>query len=368
MEELESYDYHLPQKHIAQSLASPPESCKFLIIEKESWNMKDVIFSDILDEIDDSTLIVFNNSKVLKARILLPQGEIFYLRSYDEYTFEALVRPWKKFKVWDVIDFDDIISFEVSEITNDGRKLRCNVPILQVLEKYWKMPLPPYISYDDSKEEAYQPVFAKHEWSVAAPTASLHFSAWILASLYEKGIQSLYTTLHVWLWTFKPVTTEDITQYAIQAERMEVATTIFEDILQALLHQKKILAVWTTVTRPLESLPYLYVLLQHQQQNISTDPHRETICKDITLEQALQYVGDISITWWNIHFASTLFIYPWFTFRIIDQLITNFHLPKSSLLMLVAWFMWYEQMKTCYEHAIQHQYAFYSFGDAMWIR
>ncbi len=365
---LEDYNYHLPSKLIAQLPANPPESCKFLIYDKQNWTIIDTHFDSIQDQIDRNSVIVFNDSKVIKSRLRLEIWEIFYLRSFDEYCFEALVKPWKKMKVWATIRLNKKIFFHIDEVTQDGRRVTCNVPILKILKEYGQMPLPPYITYKKEKESSYQPFFAKENGSVAAPTASLHFTQNLVDTLVDKGVELLYTTLHVGLWTFKSVNTEDIKEYKIHSERVEIAGDMFEKLLEAKSHHKKILAVGTTVTRTLESLPYLYVLLKHNKQDGMIDQFRDNLCKDITLNQALEYVWDINFDWWKISFSSTLYIYPGFEFRVIDELITNFHLPKSSLLMLVAWFMWFENMKKSYDHAIQSKYRFYSFWDAMRIK
>jgi S-adenosylmethionine:tRNA ribosyltransferase-isomerase len=218
MHSLSDYDYLLPEQLIAQTPASPPESCKFLVYNQKNQTIHNHVFSDIITLIDPDTLIVFNNSKVLKARLtrevqsshLSPSKrgtkgessfptilEIFYLTSLSPYTFTALVRPGKKFKVGSTIYFNDDISFHIDAITHDGRQITCNKPIFDVLETYGKMPLPPYISYDESKADPYQPVFASKAGSVAAPTASLHFTYELIDQLQSQGAQTAYTTLHV---------------------------------------------------------------------------------------------------------------------------------------------------------------------------
>lgn len=390
MHSLQDYSYFLPEHLIAQTPASPPESCKFLIHKKNTWTNSDHLFWELPTLIEPSTLIIFNNSKVIKARLTwLPKDEttpgkkkkrgvptyskfleIFYLTSVEKskYSFIWLISDGKKFKVWSTIYFNESIHFQVDAIVHEWRQFTCNIPILEVLETYGQMPLPPYIWYTKEKESPYQSIFASKVWSVAAPTASLHFTPTILKKLEEKWVQTLYTTLHIWLGTFKQVDTQDITSYNIHSERIEVDKNIFQKLSKARRDGKRILAVGTTVTRTLESLPYLYVLIKEQSRIFVKNEYREEVCTNISLEIASKYVANISIEEEYFSFDSTLYLYPWSNFYVIDELITNFHLPKTSLLMLVAAWMWFDAMKAAYEHAIEHQYRFYSFGDAMWIK
>ncbi len=387
MYSLRDYDYTLPQNLIAQRAADPADSCNLLIYSKETGKIEDRVFNELPNLIDSNTLIVFNTSKVLKARIPISfgknewqeerlemkQGEIFFLRAHDQFSFDALVRPGKKFPIGEKFLLADDISFTVEELTEDGRRLRCSQPILDVLEKYGQMPLPPYIEYDKTKDDPYQPIFANQPGSVASPTASLHFTQDLLNKLEAKGVKHAEVVLHVWLGTFKPVTNENIKEYNIHSERIELSPELFEKIAQAKETGTNILAVGTTVTRTLESLPYVRkTLTQELKQELFTDQtitFREQISENLptfaieTYIQYLQYDPASKL----ISVESKLYIYPWFTFHIIDQLITNFHLPKSSLLMLVAWFVWFDEMKHVYAHAIKKNYRFYSFGDAMWV-
>lgn len=415
---LSDYNYTLPPELIAQTPAHPPESCKFLVYDKIKKTTEDRIFSDLPQLIDPNTLIIFNNSKVIKARLILQKGilplsrgegaggwgwalEIFYLNSLSSHTFNALIRPGKKFKRGNTIHFNENIHFTVDKRTEDGRQLTCNQPILEVLEQYGQMPLPPYIKYEEDKADPYQPIMAEKEGSVAAPTASLHFTQNLIKQLVSQGVQTAYTTLHVWLGTFKQVDTEEIKKYNIHAETIEIDLSLFERIAQHKEQNKPILAVGTTVTRTLESLPYLRKILQSNDQEITWQNNRVTLWQggqdiwiewmsfegfeklplqtisfrnhlttNITLDQAKIYIWGLKLKAWSLEliFSSTLYIYPGFTYKILDQLITNFHLPKSSLLMLVAWYIGYKEMKQVYEHAISEKYRFYSFGDAMLIK
>ncbi len=384
MLKLEDYDYSLPPELIAQTLADPADSCKLLLYNKTTQETADETFNQLPDLLDPSTLIVFNTSKVLKARIPIhfpesenaPQKEweIFYLHANDPYTFDALVRPGKKFIVGETVSLNDEISFMVEAMTNEGRRLRCSHPILEVLEQHGQMPLPPYISYDETKASPYQPIFAQQPGSVAAPTASLHFTQPLLDKLLAKKIETLNVVLHVGLGTFKQVDTQDITTYNIHSEQIEVTPDAFTKIAQAKLASKTILAVWTTVARTLETLPFARQRISEQQKG-SRFPKEVVAFRDWLIQDQKESLTDKylqSITYNeqtnSFLLESKLYIYPWFTFLIVDELLTNFHLPKSSLLMLVAGFMWYDEMKKLYAHAIGKNYKFYSFGDAMWIR
>lgn len=371
MHKLDDYNYILPPELVAQTPADPAESCKFLVVDKHNWNASDHIFWDITDLIDPETVIVFNNSKVVKARIPIPfknkEWEIFYLWKHDQNTFEALVRPGKNFTVWQTIFLDEI-QFEVIDITRNGRLLRSNIGIDKILEKYGQMPLPPYIWYDKSKEDSYQPFFAKKNWSVAAPTASLHFTPALLQSLLQKWVEFAYTTLHVGLWTFKTVDTQQIESYDIHSEQIEVPRDIFTTLAQAKAEKKKILAVWTTVTRTLESLPHLRDHLQDKQKqryDETTKSYRDNLVQHLDWNKVVQ---ELLLHDDSISFQTKLYLYPGKKTFVIDELITNFHLPKSSLLMLVASILGYDLMRQVYDHAIQYKYRFYSFWDAMRIR
>jgi len=475
---LSSYDYDLPSNLIAQTAHTPADECKMLYFR--NGQIKDLIFKDIKNLLTENDVLFFNNSKVVKARIIGDLGidgdfgdnwilfenkdnisfyfvdkdwnkkecsncEILFLKKIgdleikgdlgekkieidgdlrekseevlkkleeegrwkkkenfgDGSFFEALVRPWKKFKIWKRIivecQEDGMISrrwYDVKKMVwcqeNDSRRFQENKKgsiktyefevvgfskewriikylwkedIFEVLEKIWKMPLPPYISYSKDKEKPYQPVQAKKEGSVAAPTASLHFTKKLFEDLEKKWVKSLESTLHIWMWTFKTVDIEDITKYEIHSETVEIPIDIFKKIWKLKESGKHITAVWTTATRILESLPYLYKKLQKIKNE-----YFDKLVKNISLEESEKFIDGEIFVWENtISFDTKLYIYPWFKYKLVDNLITNFHLPKSSLLMLVSAFMWYDEMKKAYKHAIEKKYRFFSFWDAMFI-
>ena len=374
MDKLSSYDYDLPKTFIAQKAHHPQDECKLLYCK--NWELKDLIFKDIKDILTENDVLFFNNSKVIKARIKWKlekdiftlfedwKDEIFFLKKLEWNVFSALVRPWKKFKIWKKIYIKDYpYEFEVLDYTKEWRLIRLNSKenIFDVIEKIWSMPLPPYIAYKKEKESYYQPIFAKKPWSVAAPTASLHFTENLLDELKQKKINMLYSTLYVWEWTFKTVDTKNIKDYNIHEELVEVPLDIFDKISEN--KDKNIVAVWTTSTRILESLPFVYAKLGLENNDFWNE-----LTKDMKKEDIQRFIPwDIIKTENSISFETKLFIYPWFKFLLVKKLITNFHLPKSSLLMLVSAFMGYENMKKAYEHAIKNKYRFFSFWDAMMI-
>jgi len=437
--DIASYDYDLPQELIAQLPSDNPEDAKLLICEIDDWNLKlqNSFFKTLPTLLSGNEVIFFNNSKVIKSRVLLDNAqiidpnwnekqfkwEIFFLKQIDEQSFDALVNPGRKLKIWTKIIFEDI-SFEIIDISEDGRIIQASQKdFLSWFEQNGIMPLPPYIAYDKSKEAAYQPVFAQTPWSVASPTASLHFTDKLISEFEKNWIKKEFATLHIWLGTFKVVDKQDIRDYDIHSETVEIDFDIFEKIAQYKQQNKTILWVGTTITRTLESLPYLYQMLtslENQSHNVCGNathnfplrkketamqadntpvilsktkcseeskkngtrsfafaqddnfkkaiPSRDEIIKNIDLATSQKYIQNIQIIWNKITFETKIFIYPWFKFKIVDELITNFHLPKSSLLMMIWAFMWYENMLKTYDKAITEKYRFYSFGDGMRIK
>ena len=410
---LSAYDYNLPKELIAQEHAYPADTSRLLYFS--NWRIKDLIFKDIEKLLSSNDVLFLNNSKVVKARItglqdlkqdlqdkkwnwelikgnkyienddiffliiwqdwkekLCKNCEILFLKKIDNDTFEALVRPWKKFKMWTkikIIKNNISYDFEVINYTKEWRIIKYygNEDIFKILEKIWKMPLPPYITYSKDKEKPYQPIQAKKFGSVAAPTASLHFTNELIEKLKNKWIDFYESTLHIWMWTFKTVDVEDIENYDIHSEMVEVPIDMFQKIWNLKDNKKNIVAVGTTSTRILESLPYLYKKLENN--NIFPQIRNNFFdLLNIDWKEVEKFIeDDYFIENGIIYFNTKLYIYPWFSYKIVDKLITNFHLPKSSLLMLVAAFMWYDNMMKVYKHAIEKKYRFFSFGDAMFV-
>lgn len=380
---LESYNYVLDPSYIAQFPHDPVDQCKLMVIDKVNQTIEHQQFDYISSVLNQDYILFFNNSKVVKARILLDtatveyQGnvidwlhwELFYLWPTENNRLQFLVKPWSKLKVGAIIN---IGNHRLSIVDNFdyGRIIQYDGDIFAFLEEYWQMPLPPYVHYSNEKESDYQPPMATIPWSVASPTACLHFSQRLLDSLESNGTTIDYVTLHVGLGTFKSIDTKNIEDYHIHCEASEIDIDIFERIMNYKLNKQTILAVGTTSTRTLESLPYLYhkhrAVIITQLSNIVIKFRDDLIS---WIDQNNSYIWNISHPKdpTHIQFECCLYITPWFQFRIIDQLITNFHLPKSSLMVLLASFMGYEFMMQSYDEAIKKNYRFYSFGDAMRI-
>ncbi len=328
---LSDFDYHLPDELIAQSPASPRDHAKLLVYNRETGQIIDDVFYNLGDHLPDKSTLVVNNSKVEKCRLMFEDGkrELFVTSVRNNNTIEALVRPGKKFRLGKTVKLVDGITAEVTHVADDGLRtmiLSCDLDDPR-LEPYKYTPFPPYIAQDESLAGEYQTVYAKDLGSKAAPTAGLHFTDELLETLKNQGIQKEEVTLHVGLGTFAPVKTEDIHDHDMHSEWYHLS-----DETASTLNQKKhITAVGTTSVRVLESVS--------NEVGVLTPGIGET---------------DIYIT-------------PGYQYKRVEALITNFHLPKSTLLMLVSAFMGFDEMKRLYEHAIEKKYRFYSFGDAMLI-
>lgn len=382
---LDAYEYDLPEHLIAQAPSNPVDSCKLMVCSRTDQTIADTVFKQLPSLLDPQSVIFFNDSKVIKARLSFPtltpisfvlywwtkiditDGELFYLWSTSEpYVYKFLVKPWSKFKVWTTIRIGSY-TLSITGSFDYGRLVYCTDNILQLLDEYGQMPLPPYISYDKGKESDYQPIVAKTPWSVASPTASLHFTPELLNNLKSDWVLLDYVTLHVWLGTFRQIKTKNIRDYEIHSEMCEVDIDIFDRIMHYQKEHKTIVAVWTTSCRTLESLPYLFTQLKSVLRSLiptQTYEYRTNASRDLVDA----YVSNPVVYNGLIYFECMLYIIPWYRFRIVNQLITNFHLPKSSLMLLLASFMWYRFMMNSYEQAIKKNYKFYSFGDAMLIQ
>lgn len=328
---LSDFDYDLPEEMIAQEPAHPRDHARLLVYDRSTGEITDDHFYNLLNYLPKKTTLVINNSKVEKCRLLFDDGskEIFILDAVNNSTVRAMIRPGKKFKKGKTVELTDNISAEVLEIDDEGIRTLRLTPTLEnpVYDQYKHTPFPPYIEQNESLSEEYQTVYARDLGSKAAPTAGLHFTDDLLAKIKEKGIQQAKVTLHVGLGTFAPVKTEDIDEHTMHSEWYEI-----DDSTAELLNDSShITAVGTTSIRVLES--------NTNKDRCFTPETRET----------------------------DIFIRPGYKFRASDALITNFHLPKSTLLMLVAAFMGYKEMQKVYQHAIKEGYRFYSFGDAMLI-
>ncbi len=404
--QLEHYTYTLPEKNIAQKPSIPHHNAKLLICKKNitdtddhTYTLTDDIFLNITKYLDEKSILFFNNTKVFKARIPLNEnlvirhsgykttikdGEILVYKIIDDKHIEALVSDDKNFKPWSSITLDPKknITLTVLSLTSNGVILQSTSrTIFKILETYWQLPLPPYITYKKEKEQRYQTHFAKHEGSAAAPTASLHFTQELFKKLEQQKIQKQFLTLHVGLGTFKPIFDEDIRQYHIHDETAIIPIWIFKEIASYHKQKRKMIPVGTTMTRTLESLPYLYQYLKNISTKNIQEQSLQAILQLTTEEQ--QFRENIIMTlptWKNfiksctiqhqdktIHFNTQLYIYPWFHFNLINWIITNFHLPKTSLMIMISARMGKQNLEHAYQHAITNNYKFYSFWDGMLI-
>lgn len=382
----QDYSYILPQELIAEVAVHPQHNARLMVIDKDSGTLQqETTFYHLDGILPSNRVIFFNNSKVLKARVSLHnitykdsiwlskslvEGEIFYLKSNSEIEHEVLVRPGNKFKVGNMYTIGEF-TVEITWMTSSWRVMKIskwydNGIISEFLEKHWALPLPPYIKYDEEKEKDYQTSFAEKDWSVAAPTASLHFTHELLNKIKN---EKKYITLHVWIGTFKPIDTKDIRNYEIHSETVEITLQTLIDIAELKIWWKKIVAVWTTACRTLESLPSLWKKIQNTIQHQLNDDvcaYWNNRIKDLDDNDWIhdaKYSED-----WSIRFSTSIYITPWYAFKIVDDLITNFHLPESSLLVLVSAFTGYHSMMNIYQKAIEKKYRFYSFWDGMYIQ
>lgn len=332
---ISDYDYHLPESLIAQFPKEDRESSRLLVAEGD--NIEDKVFKDIIDYIEPGDLLVINNTRVLPARVFAHKEtggavEILVERLLTETSFLAQTRASKSPKVGQVVYVENEPVFKMIERddaffiyeTVDGS------PVFPILERMGHMPLPPYITRNDSDfdKERYQTVFNKEKGAVAAPTAGLHFTKALMKAIEDKGASFTEVTLHVGAGTFKPVREEDLDKHVMHKEWISVSRETVDKIKETQANGKKVIAVGTTVCRSLE-----------------------TAALDGELKP---FEGDTNI-----------FIKPGFEFHVIDALVTNFHLPKSTLLVLVSMFMGYDRIQKIYQHAVEDEYRFFSYGDAM---
>jgi S-adenosylmethionine:tRNA ribosyltransferase-isomerase len=328
---LSDFDYHLPEELIAQSPASPRDHARLLVYNRATKEITDDHFYNLGNHLPKHTTLVVNNSKVEKCRLMFDGGkkELFVTSVRNNNTIEALVRPGKKFREGKKVELVEGIFAEVTHVAEDGLRTIILSHDLDApeLEPFKYTPFPPYIEQDESLASEYQTVYAKDLGSKAAPTAGLHFTDELLSTLKAQGIRKSEVTLHVGLGTFAPVKTEELDDHIMHSEWYQLNSNTAEELSKA----KHITAVGTTSIRVLESLA-------------STD------------RQFNPQSGETDI-----------FITPGYSFKAVDALITNFHLPKSTLLMLVSALMGFDEMHRIYKHAIKEKYRFYSFGDAMLI-
>lgn len=347
---LSEYDYNLPEELIAQLPADKRDNSRMMVLNRQDRTISHKHFYDIVDLLDKNTLLVMNNTKVLPARLIGYKDtgakiEVFLLKQSEQRLrlWDVLIKPSKRVKPDTIIKISDELSVKalkrleengewLVELIFDGNN------VLDVLHRNGQIPLPPYIERkiqnDDLRKldfERYQTVYAKDEGSVAAPTAGLHFTKEILQKLEAKGVELAYVTLNVGLGTFRPVQCENVENHKMHSETFEISEKAAEQINRAKKEGKQIVAVGTTTVRTLETAYQKYGCIKP--------------CQD----------------------HSELFIYPPYEFKVIDKLITNFHLPKSTLLMLVSALAGKDFIFQAYKEAIENKYRFFSYGDCMFI-
>ncbi len=335
---LEDYDYYLPEGYIAQRPVIPRDNCKLMVIDRKTERISHHIFRDIINFLVEGDHLVLNDTRVIYARLKGKKKtgakvEVFLLREISANTWEALVKPGKRLKEGAEIIFSDELWGKIIDIKESGIrivKFFSHISFREIIKKVGEVPLPPYIKEKVEDPELYQTIYSRKEGSVAAPTAGLHFTKELLEKLKDRGIKISYVTLHVGIDTFKPITSEDIRDHKMHKEYFEISKDTANEINCTKENGGRIIAVGTTTVRTLES--------------------------NVTNGKLLPGAGE-----------TELYIYPGYKFKLIDGIITNFHLPKSSLLVMMAAWMGKDLLFRSYREAIERRYRFFSFGDAMFV-
>ena len=331
--------YHLPEEQIAQTPAEPRDSSRLLVYDRQNKSIQDKVFSDIADYLQKGDLLVVNNTKVIPARVYAKTAhggavEILLLKRYDQTTWEVLMRPGKKGKIGASFTISDELSFTVKDITDSGERVvefHYDGVFEDLLSRVGTMPLPPYIKTKLENQQRYNTVYSKIDGSAAAPTAGLHFTPALLQKLKDKGVEVAEVLLHVGLGTFRPVNEEIITDHKMHSEYYRIGEESAEKINKAKREGRRVIAVGTTSVRTLES--------------VADENGFVRACEGNT----------------------QIFLYPPYQMKCVDALITNFHLPESTLIMLVACLTGREEILSVYDYAVKNKYRFFSFGDACLI-
>ena len=339
----QDFFFDLPPELIAQEPTEPRDAARLLVLSRETGAIEDRRFSDITEYLKPGDCLILNDSRVLPARLYgrrKPTGgavELLLLNQREQDVWEALAGPGRKARPGDILEFGDgLLTAEVLSVLEGGNRLvrfSYEVSFFSLLEKIGEMPLPTYIKKLLADKESYQTVYSRELGSAAAPTAGLHFTQELLARLQEQGVRIGYVTLHVGLGTFRPVKVDDITEHKMHAEHYELPEKTAQLINETRAAGGRVIAVGTTSCRTLESIGVGEDGLVHPQEGYTE-----------------------------------IFIYPGYTFKLLDGLITNFHLPESTLIMLVSAFAGYTHTMDAYRHAVAERYRFFSFGDAMLIQ
>ena len=332
--------YELPEELIAQTPVEPRTSSRLMVVDRENGTTEDKGFTDLIDYLNPGDCLIMNDTRVLPARIFGTRCdtgsvvEFVLLKEHGNCVWECLAGPGKKAKVGRKFIFSDELSAVVREVLPDGNRViefECKGEFFSTLDKVGQMPLPPYIKEKLADRERYQTVYSKELGSAAAPTAGLHFTPELLETIKAKGVNVVYVTLHVGLGTFRPVKVDDITEHKMHTEHYYMPKETAEIINQTKQNGGRVICVGTTSCRTVESVAQKYGEMRE--------------CSDDT----------------------GIFIYPGYKFKCMDGLVTNFHLPESTLIMLVSAFAGYENTMHAYKIAVEEKYRFFSFGDAMLI-
>ena len=337
----EEFDYYLPEKLIAQTPLNDRSSSRLMILDRKTGEIEHKHFYNIIDYLNKGDVLVLNDTKVMPARLIGIKEEtnahieILLLKNIKNDTWECLVKPAKRVKQGSIINFGGILKGKCVDVFDEGiRHIEFEYKgiFYEILDKLGEMPLPPYIHEKLKDKNRYQTVYAKEIGSAAAPTAGLHFTPELLNKIKEKGIIITNITLHVGLGTFRPVNVENVENHEMHSEFYQMSKETAEILNKAKNDNRRIISVGTTSTRTLETIMELYGKFKE--------------CSGFT----------------------KIFIYPGFKFKAIDGLITNFHLPKSTLVMLVSAFASKTIILNAYNEAVKEEYRFFSFGDSMFIR
>ena len=353
---LSDFDYDLPESMIAQTPAEPRDSSRLLVLDRQTGAIEHHIFRELVEMIDPGDVIVLNVTRVIPARLHATKAdtgggvEVLLLRPLDETRWQALVGGRRVLVGTKLLFGESGITAEVvEELHESERVIQFSEPIDEWLDRLGEMPLPPYIHRRLDDPERYQTVYSQEKGSAAAPTAGLHFTPELLLALRAKGVLFAQVTLHIGLGTFQPVKAEDIREHHIHSERAMLSAADAKIINEAKLAGGRVIAVGTTVARTLETAGILSEGGDpaHPEQSADACPWRPVIAFERDTD---------------------LFIYPGYRWRVVDTMITNFHLPKSTLLMMISSFAGRDHVLNAYEIAKREDYRFFPFGDAMFIR
>lgn len=338
----DDFDYYLPEELIAQTPLKKRDESRLMVVDRKTGEIKHERFYNIINYLNSGDVLVLNDTKVMPARIIGEKKdtkaviELLLLKNIAEDTWEVLAKPAKRVKVGTIITFGDgLLTCECTNIGEEGIrhvKFSYNGIFYEILDKLGSMPLPPYIKEKLEDKDRYQTVYAKNIGSAAAPTAGLHFTKELLKKISDKGIIMCYVTLHVGLGTFRPVNVEDVTKHKMHSEFYQMSEEVADILNKAKSEGRRIVSVGTTSTRTLET-----IMSKHGKF--------------------------IKTSGWT-----DIFIYPGYEFKAIDAQITNFHLPKSTLIMLVSAFASKQIILNAYNEAVKNKYRFFSFGDSMLIK